>query len=193
MTNERLRRRVIARFSMLPPFRRCGSVAMTPLRTIALHESAHCCVARLFGIEVVLATVDRADPHVITRCRHGDTTPMLEKLAIIDLAGTVLEPEPKRCSQDERHALERCMQIEATDAPPRMIHWPADRRLKEQLRDRARQLVADHLAQSRRCGDGACTRREARPVADRCAHCRGDLVITLHSDRQHVAAGAASS
>ena len=56
---------------------------------------------------------------------------MLEKLAIIDMAGTVLEPEPKRCSQDERHALERCMQIEATDASPRMIHWPADRRLKQ--------------------------------------------------------------
>jgi hypothetical protein len=39
------------------------------------------------------------------------------------------------------------MQIVADGASPRMIHWPAARRLKEQLRGRALRLVAEHLAQ----------------------------------------------
>jgi hypothetical protein len=62
---------------------------------------------------------------VRTRYRHGNTARMLEKLAIIDLAGTVLEPEPKRCAQDERHAVERCMRVVANGASPCMTHWPA--------------------------------------------------------------------
>jgi hypothetical protein len=82
---------------------------------------------------------------VRTRYRHGNTARMLEKLAIIDLAGTVLEPEPKRCAQDERHAIKRCMRVVADGASPCMTPWPAARRLNEQLRGRALQLVADHL------------------------------------------------
>jgi hypothetical protein len=119
---------------------------MIPDLPTCLHESAHAVASRVLNIEIVLCTAHPSDPHVRTR-RRGNAASVLERLAVVDLAGTILENEPGRCGLDERHATERCMQIVAGDAEPQMRHWPAARRLKEQLRDQALQLVADHLAQ----------------------------------------------
>jgi hypothetical protein len=60
---------------------------------IELHEASHATIARALEIEVVHVVTDPADPHVRTRHRPGGTVgeriALLEKLAMVDLAGAV--------------------------------------------------------------------------------------------------------
>jgi hypothetical protein len=84
-------------------------IAMT-----ALHEAAHATIAKLVGIEVVSVSIDESNPHVRTRYRPGRTVAeriaALERLAVVDLAGTAIEPPPASAG-DERNARRRIEQI----------------------------------------------------------------------------------
>jgi hypothetical protein len=121
---------------------------MTPDLRTCVHEACHAVTARLLGLRVARATVDEQDPHVTTLHRNDLTA--LEALAVIDLAGTIMEDRPGPCAIDEAHAIARCERI------VRLRHefgesWDGFRdeaaALLEDLRGRALRLVADHLAQ----------------------------------------------
>jgi hypothetical protein len=116
---------------------------------IARHESAHCCIARILKIEVVLATIDKRAPHIKTRWRDN-TAAILKRLAVVDLAATVIGDDPTRCRADERNSIARCMEIVAGEDEPQMRHWPAARRLKERMRAVARRLVQRHATKIER-------------------------------------------
>ena len=81
---------------------------------IALHEAGHATVARLLGIEVTAVSVDPDDAYVTTRHRRGgDAGPgvaILERLAIVDLVGTVIEPPPASAT-DQENAMRRCAEV----------------------------------------------------------------------------------
>jgi hypothetical protein len=82
---------------------------------IELHEASHATIARALEIEVVHVVTDPADPHVRTRHRPGGTVgeriALLEKLAMVDLAGAVIEPDDVASGADQANAKRRCEEV----------------------------------------------------------------------------------
>jgi hypothetical protein len=88
---------------------------MIELELVHIHESAHAVIARRLGVEVARVVCDPAGPYVTTRHPRGGSTArriaMLQRLALIDLAGAVIELEPEAADTDEANARRRCAEI----------------------------------------------------------------------------------
>jgi hypothetical protein len=92
-----------------------GEAQMKTASVIELHEASHCVAAKMLGVEIVRVVCDPDDAYVTTRHRRAraraEALDMLERLAVIDLAGVAVDPVPGAAGDDERHAHERIEQI----------------------------------------------------------------------------------
>lgn len=82
----------------------------------ALHESAHACIARLVGIEVMAVSIAGDDPLCRTRWRRRGAPFALEAMIVVDFASSAGGDIEEATITDLANAKERCFQI------VRMLH-----------------------------------------------------------------------
>ncbi len=114
---------------------------------VCYHESAHAVAAKLLGLRVAHVTVHPDHPCVRTLHRSDDPDAP-NKLAIVDLAATGIEPDIDYRATDERRAFGHAQKIamdegrfgEDFDGLPE-----ATAKVQDELRNFAQQLIKENM------------------------------------------------